>query len=174
MVREENAMKINIRPIVLVINIILLVFLFIPIYPVGTEEAGVKSVMNIVTGVDLDYLGGIIRFNEGNGILVVIFTIGSIITSLDDCEDLKKNKGLFIFIQVLSAGAWAWMYWASVVYSATVTDTSIKDYLAKTSAFWPVFVVILNYLLIAAYALLFWKERIDIKNINQTEPQNAN
>lgn len=166
-------MKINIRPVLLVATGLLLLFLFIPIYPIGVGNGATKSILNILIGVKYKALGETGTVNRAAAIATILFTIGSFIMSLADGYDIQNNKPFYIFIQLLTMACWIGDYYVAFqhyVISAAVAYRQVRfDEKYKDAMLWPKVTIFICILVIALYALLYWESKIDIRNLSLSE-----
>lgn len=163
-------MKINIRPFLVIASGMLLLFLFIPIYPIGGGEAETKSILNILIGVKYRVMGETETVNRAAALITIPFAIGSFAMSLSKDKEIKNNRPAYIATQVVSMLCWIGDYYVAAthyLFSTTVRYGRLKiDQGFKDAMRWPLIMILINIFLIIAYSLLYWESKIDVQSIS--------
>lgn len=164
-------MKLNIRPVIIVVSALIVLFLFIPIFPLaaGYHDIVYKSVFNFLFGIKVQVLGHTETIGRVVAIFTIIISIINMWKCFADAEDVKKGKSIYIITQLVCIGSWIVFTIETWAHTVGVRRIIKQAYGVGTneggSLFWVFFVILLNVINIAAFALVNTKYA-DIKNMN--------
>lgn len=153
-------MKINIRPIILLLSGLHVLFLFFPIFPIrsgwGIEN---KSIVNFIFGVQPSVIASdLFAVGRGLSIFTALVVVCMFILCFRKTTEIERSIPLSVFFQLVCMGFWIAVMAKSYLNTAGVGNALRKSFGLSgsyhASLFWPKFVLVIDLLNILAFISL--------------------